>query len=140
MDEEHNDWHDSTVTSALFRIKLLHTLIFIVESAAILYILYSGLFNVRGLGLVIAVIVVLAEVVVFVANGTHCPLTKLARRLATRLAMISSQTSFAGALRAVDSVRMWWVSVDRPADSWGTVVDRVGCFPNSSCQVSRNNT
>ena len=67
--------------SALFGIKLLHTAVFLVESVAILYILYSGLFNVRGTGLVIAVILVLAELVVFVANGTRCPLTKLARDL-----------------------------------------------------------
>lgn len=67
--------------SVLFWIKLLHTVIFIVESAAIIYILYSGLFDVRGPGLAVAVIVVLAEVVVFVANGARCPLTTLARRL-----------------------------------------------------------
>src|SRR5271165_3200541 len=67
--------------SAIFWIKLLHTVIFVVESAAILYILYSGLFDVRGPVLVIAVIVVLAEVVIFVANGAHCPLTKVARQL-----------------------------------------------------------
>jgi hypothetical protein len=48
---------------------------------AILYILYSGVFNVGGTGLIIAVILVLAESVVFVANGFRCPLTKLARRL-----------------------------------------------------------
>lgn len=65
----------------LFWIKLLHTLVFLVESAAIIYILYSGIFNVRGLGLLIAVTLVLAEIVVFVANGTRCPLTKIARRL-----------------------------------------------------------
>lgn len=71
----------SRVMSALFWIKLLHTLVFLVESAAILFIVYSGLFNVRGTGLLIAVILVLTEIVVFVANGTRCPLTKLARRL-----------------------------------------------------------
>jgi len=69
------------VGSALFWVKLLHTIIFLVESAAIFYILYSGLWNVRGTGLLVAVIVVLAEVLVFVANGTHCPLTKLAQQL-----------------------------------------------------------
>lgn len=67
--------------SALFWIKLLHTLVFLVESAAILYILYSGIFNVRGTGLLIAVILVVAEIVVFVGNGTRCPLTKLARQM-----------------------------------------------------------
>jgi hypothetical protein len=67
--------------SALFWVKLLHTLVFIVETIAILYILYSGVFNVHGTGLAVAVIVVLTEIVVFVANGTRCPLTKLARQM-----------------------------------------------------------
>ncbi len=69
------------MTPAIFWIKLLHTGVFGVESAAILYILYSGLFDVRGPLLVVAVIVVLAEIIVFGASGMHCPLTKLARRL-----------------------------------------------------------
>jgi len=70
-----------TARSQIFWIKLFHTLVYVVESAAILYILYGGLFNVRGTGLLIAVIVVLAEIVIYVANGERCPLTKLARRL-----------------------------------------------------------
>ncbi len=65
----------------IFLIKLFHSLVFIVESVAILYILYSGLFNVRGPALVIAVGLVVAEIVVFVANGQRCPLTKVAQRL-----------------------------------------------------------
>jgi len=65
-------------------IKLLHTLVFLVESAAILYILYSGVFNVRSPGLAIAVFLVLAEIVIFVANVTRCPLTNLAKRLGDR--------------------------------------------------------
>jgi hypothetical protein len=67
--------------SSLFWIKSLHTAIFVVESVAILYILYSGVFNVRGPGLVVAVILVLAEVIVFFASGLRCPLTNVARRL-----------------------------------------------------------
>ena len=69
------------VHSALFWIKLFHTLVFLLESAAILYILYSGIANVRGTGLLIAVIVVLIEIVVFVGSGARCPLTKLAQQL-----------------------------------------------------------
>jgi hypothetical protein len=72
------------VLSALFWIKLFHTLVFLVMSAAILYIVYSGLFNVGGTVLVIAVLVVLVEIVVFAANGFRCPLTKLAQRLGDR--------------------------------------------------------
>jgi len=69
------------IKSALFWIKLLHTLIFLVESAAILYIFYSGVANVRGIGLLIAVVVVVTEIVVFLASGARCPLTKFARQL-----------------------------------------------------------
>lgn len=69
------------VLSALFWIKLFHTLVFLSISAAILYILYSGLFNVGGTLLVIAVIVVVVEIAVFAANGFRCPLTKIARQL-----------------------------------------------------------
>jgi hypothetical protein len=68
-------------SSAIFWIKLIHSLVFLVESAAILYILYSGLFNVGGTALVIAVILVVGEIVIYVANGTVCPLTKLAQHL-----------------------------------------------------------
>lgn len=65
----------------LFWIKSFHSLIFIVESFAILFILYSGLFNVGGPWLAVAIILVLAEIVVFVANRQRCPLTKLALKL-----------------------------------------------------------
>jgi hypothetical protein len=65
----------------LFWIKFTHTAIFIVESSAILYILYSGLFNIRNTWLLVAIVLVLAEVVVFVSSGLHCPLTKLAKQL-----------------------------------------------------------
>ena len=67
--------------SALFWIKLFHTLVFLVESAAILYILYSGITNTGGTGLTIAILLVVAEIGVFTANGMHCPLTKIARDL-----------------------------------------------------------
>jgi hypothetical protein len=67
--------------SALFWIKFLHTIVFVVESAAILYILYSGIFNVGGTALLIAVILVLAEIIIFVGNGTRCPMTNLAKKL-----------------------------------------------------------
>lgn len=66
---------------ALFLIKFFHSAVFVVESAAILYILYSGLFNIRSPWLGVAVVLVLAEVVVYVGNGTRCPLTNLARQM-----------------------------------------------------------
>jgi hypothetical protein len=69
------------VSPALFWLKLAHSLVFVVESGAILYILYSGLFKVGGPWLVVAIVLVLAEMVLFVGNGMHCPLTRLAREL-----------------------------------------------------------
>jgi hypothetical protein len=66
---------------ALFWIKFVHSVVFIVESIAILYILYSGVYDVRSPWLVVAIVLVLAEIIVYVGNGTHCPLTKLARKL-----------------------------------------------------------
>jgi hypothetical protein len=65
----------------LFLVKSFHTLVFLVESAAILYILYSGLFDVRDPGLVVAIGLVAVEGAVFVLNGFRCPLTPLARSL-----------------------------------------------------------
>jgi hypothetical protein len=70
--------------SALFWIKFFHTLVFLVESLAILYILYSGISNTGGTALIIAIVLVLAEVVVFTANGMHCPLSQVARDLGDR--------------------------------------------------------
>ncbi len=69
---------------ALFAIKAFHTVVFLVESAAILYIVYSGLTNQRGPWLVVAVVLVLAESAVYVLNGTRCPLTKLAKQMGDR--------------------------------------------------------
>lgn len=66
---------------ALFFIKLVHSIVFLVESAAILYILYSAIFNVYDQGLVVAVILVVVESVVYIGCGARCPLTKLAKRL-----------------------------------------------------------
>ncbi len=66
---------------ALFWIKFAHSIVFIVETIAILYIVYGGLFNVRGPWLVVAIVLVLAEMIVYIGNGTRCPLTKMARKM-----------------------------------------------------------
>jgi hypothetical protein len=64
----------------LLGIKTLHTVIFLVMSAAILYILYSGLTRTFNEWVVVALAAVLLECVVFLANKRHCPLTDWARR------------------------------------------------------------
>ena len=65
----------------LFFIKLAHSIVFLVESAAIMYILGCGLFGRRGRWLKLAYGLVGAEVAVFVGNGRRCPLTKVAQAL-----------------------------------------------------------
>lgn len=64
---------------ALAGIKSLHTLIFLVESAAILYVLYCGLTRTYSGWLALALGAVLAECAVYLASGLRCPLTKWAR-------------------------------------------------------------
>ncbi len=68
----------------LFWIKFVHSIVFVVESSAILYILYCALFDVQSPLLGVAIGLVLAEIGVYLANGARCPLTKLARRLGDR--------------------------------------------------------
>ena len=65
----------------LIMVKSFHTLVFLVESIAILYILYCGVFDVRDPWLGVAIGLVLAESAVFVLSGLRCPLTGLARRM-----------------------------------------------------------
>ncbi|MBA3872499.1 MAG: hypothetical protein H0X30_25460 [Anaerolineae bacterium] len=63
----------------LIGIKTLHTLIFLLMSAAILVVLYCGLTRTYNLWLVIALAAVILECGVFLANNRRCPLTKWAR-------------------------------------------------------------
>lgn len=65
----------------LFLIKFSHSIVFLIESAAILYLLYCALTGTTGVWLTIAIILVLLETVVFVGNGQRCPMTALAQRL-----------------------------------------------------------
>jgi hypothetical protein len=64
----------------LFAIKFLHSVVFIVMSAAILYVWYAVLSGTSGLLLTVAIAAILLESAVFVANGMRCPLTDFARR------------------------------------------------------------
>lgn len=63
------------------RIKLIHTLIFWILSASVLYALFSGVMNHITPWTWVAVGLVVLEGVVLVASGWTCPLTLLAERL-----------------------------------------------------------
>jgi hypothetical protein len=64
---------------AVFLIKSIHTLIFLLMSAAILYILYSGLTRTYTPLLTVALALVILEVIVYGLNRFRCPLTKWAQ-------------------------------------------------------------
>ena len=64
----------------LIGIKSLHTLIFLVMSAAIVYVLYAGVVRRYDGWLLLALGAVILECVVYLANNRRCPLTKWARQ------------------------------------------------------------
>jgi hypothetical protein len=64
---------------AVLVIKSVHTLIFLVMSAAILYVLYCGLTRTYNWSLALVLGVVVLEVMVYLLNGRRCPLTKWAQ-------------------------------------------------------------
>ncbi len=64
----------------LFTVKLIHTIVFVTISAAILYVWYAIVTETTGLLLTISVGLILLEIVVYLGNGLRCPLMKLALR------------------------------------------------------------
>ncbi len=67
-------------TAGLFAIKGVHTLIFLGELSAIVWLVVTGLMNRRDSTVMAAATMVAAEAVVIVANRGICPLTPLAER------------------------------------------------------------
>ncbi len=67
-------------TYILLSIKTIHTIIFLVMSAAILYTLYCGLTRTYNTLLIAALCAVILECVVFAVNKFRCPLTKWAKQ------------------------------------------------------------
>lgn len=65
----------------IFQVKLVHTVIFWILSACVLYSLYSGAHGPITNWTWVAVGLVVVETAVLVAAGWVCPLTRLAERL-----------------------------------------------------------
>ena len=61
-------------------VKAVHTAFYLVQVAAILYILSAGITGKRGRYLPHAFALVAFESAVFIGNGRRCPLTALAKR------------------------------------------------------------
>ena len=65
----------------VLHIKVVHTLIFVVLSGCVLYVLVSGAFNRITPWTWVAVVAIVIEGLVLAASGGKCPLTALAERL-----------------------------------------------------------
>jgi hypothetical protein len=65
----------------VLHVKLVHTLIFVVLSGCVLYILVSGAFNLITPWTWVAVTAIVIEGLVLAASGGKCPLTAVAERL-----------------------------------------------------------
>ena len=74
---------------AIVTIKLVHSLIFLLNSAAIIHIFVAGLRNRPSGWTRAALAVALTEVAVFVANRRRCPLTDLVERLGAENGRVS---------------------------------------------------
>lgn len=64
----------------VFFIKLLHTLIFFLMSACLLYILYAGVTKTFNWVLLMAIAAIFIEGIVLILNKWRCPLTSLAEK------------------------------------------------------------
>ncbi len=65
----------------VFHVKLVHTLIFVVLSGCVLYILASGAFDHVTTWTWVAIVAIVVEGLILAANGGKCPLTKVAEQL-----------------------------------------------------------
>lgn len=66
---------------ALKSVKAFHTFAWFTIEACMVYLVYSGLRGRTDRRAAKAAVVVAGETIIFAANGFHCPLTPLARRL-----------------------------------------------------------
>lgn len=65
----------------LFLIKFIHTIIFVVFSWCVLYVLFCSLTNRYSLKTTVALLLILVEGVILLLNNWQCPLTTLAENL-----------------------------------------------------------
>src|SRR5690349_19587073 len=75
--------------AAIAGIKLVHSMIFLVNSAAVLHIFWAGMSNRPSRWTPPAIAVALAESAVFVANHGRCPLTSLVEDLGAEHGRVS---------------------------------------------------
>lgn len=70
-----------TTETAIFWVKLIHTVITLVNTGAVFYILWCGITGRQDRWLVVALILIAAETIALIAFGLVCPLQLLMRHL-----------------------------------------------------------
>jgi hypothetical protein len=73
-----------TRPAQLVLVKAVHTVVFVVELAAILWLVVTGVVGRRDRSTALATMLVVGEALVVVANEGVCPLTPIAERLGAR--------------------------------------------------------
>jgi hypothetical protein len=76
-------------SSAIVAIKLVHSVIFLVESASVTLIFLLGLTGGRSRWLKPALVAALAETAIFISNRGQCPLTGVAEKLGAESGRVS---------------------------------------------------
>ena len=72
------EWQPRHQEVVLVAIKAIHTLAWFSIESCMVYLLYAGFAKRSDRSVVVATVVVGGETLIFVANGFHCPLTRLA--------------------------------------------------------------
>ena len=91
----------------LFLIKVVHTMVFVVISACLVYVLYCGITRTYDWTLLLALGAILTNGLALLLNRMRCPLTTLARRYGDENGAVSDiflPRWFAGNLFRVASV------------------------------------
>lgn len=74
---------------SIFQIKLCHSAVFVILSAAVLYVFYSGIVGPITKWTWLALGLALGEGVVLALSGWRCPLTRLAEKLGAEHGAVS---------------------------------------------------
>jgi hypothetical protein len=76
-------------SSAIFAVKLVHSVIFLSVAASILYVFYAGVTNRASRLSTVALVTALTECVIFTVNRFQCPLRGLAEGLGAQSGQVT---------------------------------------------------
>lgn len=109
-------------------IKAVHTLVWAIVEASVVYLLWTGLTGRSGRSVNVAAALVVGETVVFAANGFRCPLTTLAEAAGAEEGSVTDiflPAWFAHLLPAIHTplgVLLVWLHRKSIRRGWGRIV------------------